>query len=89
MTSLARGPHAGDARAGEGCRSDVIARLAKAGVIVSAGHTAARYETLERRRERQGLPGFTHLFNAMPPLAGPRAGAGRRGARRCRCLVSA
>jgi N-acetylglucosamine-6-phosphate deacetylase len=44
-----------------------IARLAEAGVLVSAGHTAATYEILEGAR-RHGLRGYTHLFNAMPPL---------------------
>jgi N-acetylglucosamine-6-phosphate deacetylase len=45
-----------------------IARLASAGVIVAAGHTAASYETIRDAR-RQGLTGFTHLFNAMPPMS--------------------
>ncbi len=44
-----------------------IARLAAAGIILSAGHTAA---TLERTRQAlaAGVRGFTHLFNAMPPV---------------------
>jgi len=44
-----------------------IAQLAAAGVTVAAGHTAA---TVERTREalRAGVRGFTHLFNAMPPM---------------------
>ncbi len=46
-----------------------IARLAESGVIVAAGHTAARYEVLQEAR-RAGLTGYTHLFNAMPPLMG-------------------
>jgi N-acetylglucosamine-6-phosphate deacetylase len=46
---------------------DAVARLAEAGVIVSAGHSAADYETLQEAR-RRGLRGYTHLFNAMPPL---------------------
>ena len=46
-----------------------IARLVQAGLIVSAGHTAASYETIQAARQA-GLSGFTHLFNAMPPLAG-------------------
>jgi N-acetylglucosamine-6-phosphate deacetylase len=46
----------------------VIERLAAAGVVVSAGHTAASYATIREAR-RRGLTGFTHLFNAMPPLA--------------------
>ena len=48
---------------------ETIARLAAAGVIISAGHTAASYETVAAARAA-GLTGFTHLFNAMPPLAG-------------------
>lgn len=48
---------------------DSIARIVAAGVIVSAGHTAAPYETIAAARAA-GLTGFTHLFNAMPPLAG-------------------
>ena len=46
-----------------------IARLVTAGVIVSAGHTAASYETVVAARGA-GLSGFTHLFNAMPPFSG-------------------
>ena len=44
-----------------------IARLAAAGITLAAGHTAA---TLERTREAvaAGVRGFTHLFNAMPPV---------------------
>ncbi len=48
---------------------ETISRLVGAGVIVSAGHTAADCETLAEAR-RRGLTGYTHLFNAMPPLAG-------------------
>jgi len=44
-----------------------IARLAAAGVIVSAGHSDARYETV-RDAIDNGLTGFTHVFNAMSPL---------------------
>ena len=47
---------------------ETIARLVEAGVIVAAGHTAADYGTV-RRALAAGLTGFTHLFNAMPPLA--------------------
>ncbi len=46
-----------------------IARLTQAGVIVSAGHTTAGPDILATARAA-GLTGFTHLFNAMPPLAG-------------------
>ncbi|HEV7369163.1 N-acetylglucosamine-6-phosphate deacetylase [Arenibaculum sp.] len=47
----------------------VIARLAGAGVIVAAGHTAAGYERV-RSALAHGLTGFTHLFNAMTPQTG-------------------
>jgi N-acetylglucosamine-6-phosphate deacetylase len=46
-----------------------IARLTTAGVVVSAGHTAASVEEVRAARA-EGLTGFTHLYNAMPPLAG-------------------
>ena len=46
----------------------ILGRLAMAGVILSAGHTAASVETIRAARAA-GLTGFTHLFNAMPPLA--------------------
>ncbi len=46
-----------------------IARLAAAGVVLSAGHTAASADDIAEARAL-GLTGFTHLFNAMPPLAG-------------------
>jgi len=44
-----------------------IARLAGAGVIVAAGHTAASFERT-RAALAAGVRGFTHLFNAMPPM---------------------
>jgi N-acetylglucosamine-6-phosphate deacetylase len=50
-----------------------IARLARAGIVLSAGHTAGSYETIRAARAA-GLTGFTHLFNAMPPLAGREPG---------------
>jgi N-acetylglucosamine-6-phosphate deacetylase len=46
-----------------------VRRLIEAGVILSAGHTAADYATVRRALDL-GLTGFTHLYNAMPPLAG-------------------
>ena len=50
---------------------EMIAELAGGGVIVSAGHSNASYaETVTAIAH--GLRGFTHLFNAMAPLA-PRA----------------
>jgi N-acetylglucosamine-6-phosphate deacetylase len=48
---------------------EAVARLASAGVLVCAGHTAGDYATIMEAC-RHGLRGFTHLFNAMPPLAG-------------------
>jgi len=46
----------------------MIAELVAAGVLVSAGHSNASFaETTEAIA--QGLRGFTHLFNAMAPLA--------------------
>jgi N-acetylglucosamine-6-phosphate deacetylase len=46
-----------------------IVRLAEAEVIISAGHTEAGAATIRAARAA-GLTGFTHLFNAMPPLSG-------------------
>ncbi|HVH75444.1 MAG TPA: N-acetylglucosamine-6-phosphate deacetylase [Stellaceae bacterium] len=45
-----------------------IASLAGAGVKVVLGHSAASYEET-RAALSEGLTGFTHLFNAMPPLS--------------------
>ncbi len=47
---------------------ETIARLVAAGVVIAAGHTAASYDAIVAAR-RQGLSGFTHLFNAMPPMS--------------------
>lgn len=47
----------------------LIAKLASAGVVVSAGHTNATYGQI-RTALRHGLTGFTHLFNAMSQLTG-------------------
>jgi N-acetylglucosamine-6-phosphate deacetylase len=44
-----------------------IARLVEAGVIVSAGHSDADYETV-RAAIDAGMSGFTHLFNGMSQL---------------------
>ncbi len=46
---------------------DDIARLAKAGVRVCAGHSEASYEAALAAFDA-GLSGITHLFNAMPPM---------------------
>lgn len=50
-----------------------IRRLVGSGVIVAAGHTAADHATVRQALEL-GLTGFTHLYNAMPPLAGREPG---------------
>jgi N-acetylglucosamine-6-phosphate deacetylase len=47
---------------------EVIAELTRRGVIVSAGHSNATFAEATRAIEH-GLRGFTHLFNAMSPLA--------------------
>jgi N-acetylglucosamine-6-phosphate deacetylase len=47
--------------------TDMIAKLAAGGVLVSAGHSDASYqETVSAIRH--GVRGFTHLFNAMARL---------------------
>ena len=48
--------------------TDAIRTLAEAGVIVVAGHTAADYATTRAALDA-GVSGFTHLYNAMTPLA--------------------
>lgn len=48
--------------------SGFIARLVEAGVRVSLGHSMATY-VQTRAAMAEGLTGFTHLFNAMRPLA--------------------
>jgi N-acetylglucosamine-6-phosphate deacetylase len=48
--------------------STFIGELANAGVKVSLGHSMATYEET-RSAISDGLTGFTHLFNAMRPLA--------------------
>jgi N-acetylglucosamine-6-phosphate deacetylase len=52
----------------------MIRRLADAGLVVSAGHTDGDYETV-RGALACGVTGFTHLFNAMSPLASRAPGA--------------
>lgn len=53
---------------------ETIERLASAGVLVSAGHTDATHAQIVAAL-RNGLRGFTHLFNAMSPLASRAPGA--------------
>ena len=52
---------------------DYIRALSRAGVRVCAGHTAATYEDV-RAALKNGLSGFTHLYNAMSPLTGREPG---------------
>jgi N-acetylglucosamine-6-phosphate deacetylase len=72
MTSLKRGI-ALVTLAPEMVPMEAISALAAAGAIVSAGHTRADYATLAKARQH-GLRGYTHLFNAMPPLQGREPG---------------
>ena len=44
-----------------------LSALVAAGVIVSAGHSEADYDTAKAAFDA-GLSGITHLFNAMPPM---------------------
>jgi len=48
--------------------TDDLGTLVEAGVIVSAGHSESRYDTMIAAIDA-GLSGVTHLFNAMPPLS--------------------
>jgi len=50
-----------------------ITRLSANGIRVSLGHSVASYEQT-RAAMAQGLTGFTHLFNAMPPLSSRQPG---------------
>jgi N-acetylglucosamine-6-phosphate deacetylase len=53
---------------------ETIERLNAAGVVLAAGHTDACYEDIRAALNR-GVTGFTHLFNAMSPLASRAPGA--------------
>jgi N-acetylglucosamine-6-phosphate deacetylase len=78
---LFRRPNAGDLRLLTSLRDGVtlvtlapeeapvgfIAELTRSGIRVSLGHSMASYEQT-RAAMNEGLTGFTHLFNAMPPL---------------------
>jgi len=44
-----------------------VGELARAGLVVCAGHTAADYATTRAALDA-GVRGFTHLFNAMTPF---------------------
>ena len=52
---------------------DDVKALVAAGVTVSIGHTAADHGDVEALLDA-GATGFTHLFNAMPPLEGRKPG---------------
>jgi N-acetylglucosamine-6-phosphate deacetylase len=67
LTSLRRGVTV-VTLAPEEVPSGFIPRLRDAGVRVALGHSMASYEQT-RRALAEGLTGFTHLFNAMRPLA--------------------
>jgi N-acetylglucosamine-6-phosphate deacetylase len=54
-------------------KPQIIQKLARAGVIVSAGHTNATYAEVSAALQH-GLSGFTHLFNAMSQLTGRKPG---------------
>ena len=54
-----------------------VRRLASTGVRACLGHSMATYAET-RAAMAEGLTGFTHLFNAMRPLASPRARSDRR-----------
>jgi len=51
----------------ETCSPAVVQRLRAAGIILSAGHSAADYETALRAFDG-GIDAVTHLYNAMSPL---------------------
>ena len=53
---------------------DMVRQLRRAGVTVAAGHTNATYDQLGEALAA-GVTGFTHLFNAMSPLASREPGA--------------
>jgi N-acetylglucosamine-6-phosphate deacetylase len=53
---------------------ETIRRLARSGVVVSAGHTNATFEEMQTAFEH-GVTGLTHLFNAMSPLTSREPGA--------------
>lgn len=66
LTSLKRGKTL-VTLAPEMTEPETIARLATAGVVVSAGHSNATHSDIATAL-RHGLTGFTHLFNAMSQM---------------------
>lgn len=57
----------------ENNKAEHIAKLAKAGIIVSIGHTNATYAEARQGFEA-GITFATHLFNAMTPMVGREPG---------------
>lgn len=57
----------------EHTKSGQIKALTDAGVVVCAGHTDAHYEHVIAA-VKEGLSGFTHLYNAMRPTTGREPG---------------
>ncbi|WP_158780565.1 N-acetylglucosamine-6-phosphate deacetylase [Pantoea sp. BAV 3049] len=53
--------------------SDVIRRLSKAGIVISAGHSHATHDEA-RRGISAGVSFATHLYNAMPTITGREPG---------------
>lgn len=50
-----------------------LQKLSASGAVLFAGHTAASYERTVQSLA-SGVRGFTHLFNAMPPVQGRQPG---------------
>jgi N-acetylglucosamine-6-phosphate deacetylase len=73
LTSLKRGRTL-VTLAPESTTPEMIRRLVAAGVVVAAGHTDADYDTIRAALDA-GMTGFTHLFNAMSPMASREPGA--------------
>lgn len=69
---------------------ETIATLARAGVVVAAGHTDATYEAMSAAFAA-GVSGVTHLFNAMSPLGSREPGVvgAALDDARCRCGIIA
>lgn len=51
----------------------ILRRLSDAGAVLFAGHTTASFERA-MEAVAAGVRGFTHLFNAMPPVLGRQPG---------------
>jgi len=73
LLSSLRGGHTLVTLAPEMTTPDLIEQLARTGVVVSAGHTNAKYQDIATAL-KHGVTGFTHLFNAMSQLTGREPG---------------